>query len=36
VAEGAKPAGDPNPYRVDDELAKSDADDDGEAGYSAP
>lgn len=36
AAEGAKPAGDANPYRLDDELVESGDDEDGEAGYSAP
>lgn len=36
VAEGAKPAGDANPYRLDEdeELAESHGDGDGEAGHS--
>ncbi|HEV7934752.1 MAG TPA: 30S ribosome-binding factor RbfA [Actinomadura sp.] len=38
AAEGASPAGDPNPYRVDveEEAGESAGDEDGEAGYSAP
>jgi ribosome-binding factor A len=32
AAEGAKPAGDANPYRITDELAESDDDEDGQAG----
>jgi ribosome-binding factor A len=38
AAEDARPAGDPNPYRVDadEELAESERDEGGEAGYSAP
>jgi ribosome-binding factor A len=38
AAEGARPAGDPNPYRSDEdtEPAESDSGEDGEAGYSAP
>jgi ribosome-binding factor A len=37
TAEGAVPAGDPNPYRdsPQDEVAESDGDSDGNAGYSA-
>lgn len=37
-AEGARPAGDANPYRVadDEDLAETDGDEGGEAGYSGP